>query len=72
MVALSTIIDTYTLYYPQSSPPCQHKLGMKRNTKSNHLVRIYILQFGKLHNNYIDMNQNQYKSQISPNPSKQL
>ena len=40
-------------------PLCQHRLGMKRNTKSNNLVRIYILQFGKLHNNYIHVNQNQ-------------
>ena len=28
---------------PNPVPLCQHNLGMKRNTKSNYLIRIYIL-----------------------------
>ena len=70
LVALRTIIDPYTLYYPQSSPLSQHKLGMKRNTKSNYLIRIHILQFGKLHKNYIYNNQYEYKSPNFAQPIK--
>ena len=38
LVAIRTIIDNYTLYYPQSGPQLVHKLGMKGNTKLNHLL----------------------------------
>ena len=43
LVHSGLIIDTHTLYNPQSSPLYQHKLGMKRNKTSNYLIRKYIL-----------------------------